>query len=77
VRRCLGASFAQLEMSVVISTILQSVSLRAVDPADEEVARRRFTFAPGAGAKVEIGPLGAFCKPSPRQGARFNVPNIR
>jgi cytochrome P450 len=54
VRRCIGAGFAQLEMKVVLRTILAAVSLRAAG-GPEKPARRRFTFAPerGAGAYVE------------------------
>jgi cytochrome P450 len=54
VRRCLGASFAQLEMKVVIKAILAAATLRAADPADEPVARRRFTFAPAYDARATV-----------------------
>jgi cytochrome P450 len=59
VRRCLGASFAQVEMKVVLRTVLGRVRLEAVDPADEPVARRRFTFAPGGEARALVGALPA------------------
>jgi cytochrome P450 len=54
VRRCLGASFAQLEMKVVIKAVLAAVTLRAPDLADEPVARRRFTFAPAYNARATV-----------------------
>jgi cytochrome P450 len=54
VRRCLGASFAQLEMKVVIRAVLAAATLRAVDPADEPIARKRFTFAPGYAARATV-----------------------
>ena len=54
VRRCLGASFAQLEMEVVLSTVLRSVVLEAIGEADEPIARQRFTFAPGRGARARV-----------------------
>jgi cytochrome P450 len=54
VRRCLGASFAQLEIKVVIREVLAAVTLRALDPADEPVARRRFTFAPAHDARATV-----------------------
>ncbi len=54
VRRCLGASFAQLEMKVVIRAVLAAATLRALDPADEPVARRRFTFAPANEARATV-----------------------
>jgi cytochrome P450 len=59
VRRCLGASFAQVEMKVVLRTVLGRVRLQAVDPADEPVARRRFTFAPGGEALALVEGLPA------------------
>lgn len=54
VRRCLGASFAQLEMKVVLRAILAAATLRAPDPADEPVVRKRFTFAPASGARATV-----------------------
>jgi cytochrome P450 len=54
VRRCLGASFAQLEMKVVIREVLAAATLQAVDLADEPVARKRFTFAPAYEARATI-----------------------
>lgn len=47
VRRCLGASLAQLEMKVVLRTVLERAVLRATGDGDEPVARRRFTLSPG------------------------------
>lgn len=46
VRRCLGASLAQLEMKIVLRTVLREVALRAADQRPEPIARRRFTFVP-------------------------------
>jgi cytochrome P450 family 135 len=46
VRRCLGAAFAQLEMRVVLRTVLSEFSLRAADDEPEPTIRRRFTFCP-------------------------------
>jgi cytochrome P450 len=54
VRRCLGASFAQLEMKVVLRAVLAATNLRAPDPADEPTARRRFTFAPAHEARATV-----------------------
>jgi cytochrome P450 family 135 len=54
VRRCLGASFAQLEMKAVIREVLAAATLRALDPADEPMARRRFTLAPAHGAQATV-----------------------
>jgi cytochrome P450 len=54
VRRCMGASFAQLEMKVVMRTVLERVRLRAPSPEPEPVARRRFTFAPARDARAIV-----------------------
>jgi cytochrome P450 len=51
VRRCLGASFAQFEMRVVLKTVLTRTVL-ATKPASERVVRRSFTFAPENGTRV-------------------------
>jgi cytochrome P450 len=51
VRRCLGASFAQFEMRVVLKTVLSRTVL-AARPKSERVVRRSFTFAPEHGTNV-------------------------
>ena len=48
-RRCIGAAFAELEMRVVIETILGSVSLRAATAALERPVRRNVTLSPRTG----------------------------
>jgi cytochrome P450 family 135 len=55
VRRCIGAAFAQLEMRVVLRTILERTELRAPDPRPERVKTRNITLAPGKGARVVRG----------------------
>jgi len=53
VRRCLGASFAQFEMRVVLATVLDRVRLEVdAGRAPESVTRRAITFAPRRGARV-------------------------
>jgi len=54
VRRCLGASFAQLEMKIVLGEVLSRVRLSAADEAPEETERKRFTFAPAKGATAMV-----------------------
>jgi cytochrome P450 len=54
VRRCLGAALAQYEMAVVLRTVLEEATLRAVGDGDEPVARRRFTLSPGAEGRVLV-----------------------
>jgi cytochrome P450 len=54
VRRCLGASFAQLEMKRVLQTVLSEVRLRAAEPSSERVVRRSITLNPQHGARVVV-----------------------
>ena len=51
-RRCLGASFAQLEMRIVLSRVLERAQLRAVDPRPAKVQFRAITLAPKGGVRV-------------------------
>jgi cytochrome P450 len=53
VRRCLGASFAQLEMKVVLREVLSRVRLEMTG-APEAPVRKRFTFAPSEGATAVV-----------------------
>ena len=55
-RRCLGASFATLEMKIVLRTALASREFRALDPAPETAARRAIAVTPRRGASVTVGP---------------------
>lgn len=52
VRRCVGASFAQFEMRVVLATILSRVRARAADPRPEKLKRRLITLGPSQGGQV-------------------------
>jgi cytochrome P450 len=52
VRRCVAASFAQLEIKRVIEVVLREFELRAASDRDEEAARSSVSFAPGGGARV-------------------------
>ncbi|HYY21328.1 MAG TPA: cytochrome P450 [Thermoleophilaceae bacterium] len=54
VRRCLGAAFAQLEMRVILRTILRRVDLRAADPRPERARVRYVTAVPGQGARAVL-----------------------
>jgi cytochrome P450 len=54
VRRCLGASFAQYEMRVVLSALTSSLRIRAAEPASERIVRRAITHSPGKGARVVV-----------------------
>jgi cytochrome P450 len=59
VRRCIGASFAEFEMRVILQTILERAELSAPDPEPEKAKVRNITLAPGRGARVRLDrPLG-------------------
>jgi cytochrome P450 family 135 len=52
VRRCLGASFAELEMRVVLETVLRRSVLESASSRAERVTRRNVTFSPRRGTLV-------------------------
>ncbi len=52
VRRCLGASFAELEMRVVLETVLRSSVLQPASLRAERVTRRNVTFSPRKGTML-------------------------
>jgi len=53
-RRCLGASFAQLEMKVALQTILTAAELEPDRAEPERIARRAITMTPARGAAVVL-----------------------
>jgi cytochrome P450 len=59
VRRCVAASFAQLEMKRVIQAVLREVELSAVEAGSESAARSSVSFVPDGGARVIARPLAA------------------
>jgi cytochrome P450 family 135 len=54
VRRCLGATFAQVEMRTVLREILCKVELAATTAPDEPVRARHVTMVPRQGALVTV-----------------------
>jgi cytochrome P450 len=54
-RRCLGASFALMEMRIVLRAVLASSRVRPAGPGLELSRRRSITLTPGAGAAVRLG----------------------
>jgi cytochrome P450 len=63
--RCLGASFALLEMKVVLSAVLRRCVLAPADPAPERTRRRSITLSPAGQASVVL---------RDRSGARAGAP---
>jgi cytochrome P450 family 135 len=54
VRRCLGASFAQFEMAVVLKELVKRRQIRPADPKPERVFRRAITETPRHNARVVL-----------------------
>lgn len=55
-RRCVGASFAMLEMAIVLRALLTRTELRAAGGGVEVASRRMITVAPAAGAEAVLKP---------------------
>ncbi len=53
-RRCLGSSFALLEMQIVVAEIIRRFDVRAPGAAPELARRRNITIYPGDGARVAL-----------------------
>lgn len=51
-RRCLGASFALMEMGIVLRRVLERAALRPADPRPEQPVFRGITLAPRGGVRV-------------------------
>lgn len=54
VRRCVGASFAQFEMRLIMRAILERAQLRAANPAPERPKLRNITITPARGCRVVL-----------------------
>jgi cytochrome P450 len=54
VRRCLGASFAQFEMAVVLRELVRRWQVRPADPRPERIYRRAITETPRDNARVVL-----------------------
>ena len=65
-RRCLGASFALMEMRVVVREILARTELRAAGRRGERAVRRGIVIAPAGGGRVVLEAR----RGSPRRRAR-------
>jgi len=53
-RRCLGASFAMLEMKIVLPAVLSRFELRPSEPAPEPPRRRNISVRPGRGSRFVL-----------------------
>jgi len=53
-RRCPGAAFANMEMTVVLRTILREFDLEQTEAPDERIRSHGVVFAPGRGGRVVV-----------------------
>ncbi|HEU4706665.1 MAG TPA: cytochrome P450 [Solirubrobacterales bacterium] len=54
VRRCIGATFAEFEMRIVLREVLSRCELRKADPRPERTGRRNITLSPKDGTPVVV-----------------------
>lgn len=54
IRRCIGASFAEFEMRIVLREVLTRCELRKASPGPEKTGRRNITLSPKAGTPVVV-----------------------
>ena len=54
IRRCIGASFAEFEMRIVLREVLTRCDLRKASPAPEKTGRRNITLSPKDGTPVVV-----------------------
>jgi cytochrome P450 len=54
IRRCLGASFAEFEMRIVLNEVLTRCDLHKASPTPEKVGRRNITLSPRDGTPVVV-----------------------
>jgi cytochrome P450 len=55
-RRCLGASFAMLEMKIVLRAVIERNLLFPVGERPETARRRSITISPSRGCEIELRP---------------------
>jgi cytochrome P450 len=54
IRRCLGASFAEFELRIVLREVLTRCDLHKADPMPEKTGRRNITLSPKNGTPVIV-----------------------
>ncbi len=69
-RRCIGASFALLEMRIMLRAVLSSCELAPGAAQPERTRRRGITLSPGRGALVVLRDRGAAAESGTREDAR-------
>jgi cytochrome P450 len=64
-RRCVGAAFANLEMQVVLRTLLREFEFRPTDAPGERWHLRGLAYAPARGGRLTTHPSPSPPLPSP------------
>jgi cytochrome P450 len=65
IRRCIGASFAEFEMRIVLREVLTRCDLHKASPLPEKTGRRNITLSPKDGTPVVVGARRPAGEPSP------------
>jgi len=65
VRRCLGAAFAEMEMRVVLRSLLRKRTVNAASSAAERPARRNVTLSPRHGTRIILSARASTSVKSP------------
>ena len=76
VRRCIGASFAQVEMRTVLREVLRRVRLRAPSARPERGVIRHVTVVPGRGARAVVSERLPVEPPAELAGAENGRPGV-
>lgn len=63
VRRCIGATFAEFEMRIVLREVLTRCELRKASPMPERTGRRNITLSPKDGTPVVVASRRAALEP--------------
>jgi cytochrome P450 len=71
-RRCIGASFALLEMRIVLRAAAERFTIAATGPP-QRPRRRMITITPGDGARVQLGRRDRPVSHAPAEGHVLNV----
>ena len=70
VRRCLGATFASVEMRIVLREVLRRVELSVTDAPAERVRMHNIMLVPGRGATVTVARRKVWGQPSGSLGGK-------
>jgi cytochrome P450 family 135 len=70
VRRCLGAAFAEMEMRVVLRSLLRTRTVKAASTAAERPTRRNVTLSPRHGTRIILSGRAATKATPPRPRRR-------